>query len=97
MRLDVYFHGSEDPRLDQILSKLNQVLIKEEKIMALGQVILDAVTAETTKVGSFIALVQGLISDNTIPADVGAAILAKAKEGGDALDAAIAANTPPTP
>lgn len=65
--------------------------------MALGQDILNAVTAEDTKVDSFIALVQGLIDNGTIPPAVGTAILGKIKGSEDKLDAAIAANTPPAP
>lgn len=68
--------------------------------MALGQDILDAVTKADTKVDSFIALVQELVSAGTIPPEVGTAILAKVKGSEDKLDAAIAANTttpPPIP
>jgi hypothetical protein len=84
-------------RLSQIEARLDEVLSKEQQIMALGQDILDKVTVVETKVGSFIALIEALIADNTIPADIGAAILAKVAGTEAALDAAIAANTPVTP
>lgn len=61
--------------------------------MALGEEILAAVEAETSSVDSFIALVQGLINDNTIPADVGVAILEKINSEKAKVDAAIVANT----
>jgi hypothetical protein len=86
-----------EQRLKTLTSLTILTLCKENSIMALGQDILDAVTAEDTKVDSFIALVTALIADSTIPADVGAAILAKVKGSEDKLDAAITANTtPPT-
>lgn len=66
--------------------------------MALGQDILDMVTAADTKVDSFIALVQGLVAAGTIPQAVADAIKAKIQGTEDKLDAAITANTtPPTP
>ena len=68
-----------------------------DKIMALGQDILDAVTAEDTKVDSIIALLNGLVAAGTIPQSVVDAIKAKIQGSEDKLDAAIAANTPPTP
>jgi len=62
--------------------------------MAIGKDILDAVTAETQVVDSFLTLVQGLIDNNTVsPAD-GAAILAAINSEKDKVAAAIAANTP---
>lgn len=87
-----------EDQLDEALALLRAITLKEGRLMALGQDILDAVTAETTQIKSFIAFVQGLIDNGTIPAATGAAILAKINEGGQALTDAVAANTqPPTP
>lgn len=83
--------------LAELLRLAHEAHIERKNLMALGQDILQAVTDEDTKVDSFIALVNGLISAGTIPADVGAAILAKIKGSEDKLDAAIGANTPVTP
>ena len=89
---------SPERRLERIETLLKSVLNKESRIMAIGQDILDAVTAETTSVDSFIALIQGLIDNNTIPAAVGAQILSNINANKAKIDAAIAANTtPPTP
>lgn len=91
-------------QLDRIENKVNKLLLlgylttgKEYQIMALGQDILNAVTEENTAVDSFIALVQGLIDNNTIPADVGAKILSAVSSEKDKVNAAIVANTPPAP
>ncbi len=78
-------------------SQLDLILEREAQIMALGQDILDKVTAVDTKVGSFIALIEALIADSTIPADVGAAILAALAGTEQELDDAIAAHTTPPP
>lgn len=76
---------------------LRAIIAQNGKVMALGQDILDAVTAEDTKVDSVIALLNGLVADGTITSDVKAAILAKVKGSEDKLDAAIGANTPAAP
>lgn len=65
--------------------------------MSLGQDILDAVTAENTIIDSFIALVQGMIDNNTIPSEQGAAILAAITGEKEKVAAAIVANTPAAP
>lgn len=70
---------------------------REEAIMAVGQDILDAVTVVDTKIGSALALLQGLVNAGTIPQSVVDAIKAKIKGSEDQLDAAIAANTAPPP
>lgn len=63
--------------------------------MALGQDILDAITAANTRVDSLIALVEGLAANGTIdPATVTAIKAAIAGENAK-VEAAIAANTPP--
>lgn len=87
----------QDGRLEHIESLLATLVQKETQSMALGQDILDKVTEVETKVGSFIALIEALIADSTIPAEVGVAILNKLQGTEAELDAAIAANTPPTP
>jgi hypothetical protein len=97
MRVDVFLHSSDSQRLENIEHLLRMVLKKEISIMALGQDILDAVTAETSSVDSFIALVQGLIDNGTVPASVGAAIMAAVNSNKAKLDAAILANTPQAP
>lgn len=78
-----------------ITTKLDMILNKENQLMSLGQDVLDAVTAETTLIDSFITFVNGLVANNTIPPDVADAIKAKIKEGSDKLEAALAANVPP--
>jgi hypothetical protein len=80
-----------------VFQKLENLERQGEKLMALGQDILDAVTAETTIVDSYLALVQGLINDNTIPADVGVKILAAINDEKAKVAAAITANTPVPP
>jgi len=79
----------------QYLIDITSDLKKQGKqIMALGQEILDAVTAENTVVDSFLALVQGLIDNNTIPPDVGVKILSAINAEKDKVDTAIVTNTP---
>jgi hypothetical protein len=91
-------HQSIGWALQRIERKLDTIILMEENLMALGQDILDSVTAETTAVDSFIALVQGLIANNTVSAQQGAAIIAAVNSNKSKLDAAILANTvPPTP
>lgn len=84
-----------DYRLDRIEAALKTVVRKEAQIMALGQDIIDAVTAETTVIDSFIALVQGWIAAGTVTAAEGARILADINNNKTKLETAILANTPP--
>lgn len=84
--------------LHVVAQLLFQLTAQGDQLMALGQDILDMVTAADTKVDSFIALVQGLVAAGTIPQAVADAIKAKIQGTEDKLDAAITANTtPPTP
>lgn len=82
---------------DDLTTAVNHVSHQEIRIMTIAQDILDAVTAETTVVDSFITLVTGLIADNTIPAETGTAILAAINAEREKVAAAIAANTPVNP
>jgi hypothetical protein len=91
-------------KLDEILTevrnlthKVSNLEAQGKKIMALGQQILDALGAVNTTVDSFLALVQGLIDNNTIPPDVGANIISAITAEKAKVDAAIVANTPPAP
>jgi hypothetical protein len=81
-------------RLDRIETWLWYVYLQERANMALGQDILDAVRAETTSVDSVIALINGLVANQTVTPEVGAAILSEINASKAKLDAAIAANTP---
>jgi hypothetical protein len=89
--------GNTSRKCDEILLKLDNLHIQGDKIMAIAQQILDAVTAETTKLDSFLALIQGLINDNTIPAEVGVQILEAINSNRVKLEEAIEANTTPVP
>lgn len=93
-RLLVKFDGAEK-KLDRLLRLSEVSLVTEVVNMALSQDILDAVAAETTVIDSFIALVQGMIDNNTIPPDAGAAILSAIAANKAKVEAAIVANTPP--
>lgn len=84
-------------QLDRIEARLVEVQNRENRIMALAQDILDAVTAENTVIDSFITLIEGLIANNTIPAEAGEAILKAIGDEKAKVEAAIVANTPPTP
>lgn len=110
LRLDVYLHLDEvlhDHRLDQILTIVKQIQTNTEKIMASLDETLAAVTAEDTKVDSIIALLAGLkaqladvLSGTVVPPAVQAKIdqiFSQATNSAGKIDAAIAANTPPTP
>ncbi len=81
-------------RLNRIESWLWYIYLQERDIMALGQDILDAVRSETTSVDSVIALINGLVANQTVTPEVGAAILSEINASKAKLDAAIAANTP---
>ena len=93
------------PDKDQVIADLARtvrvlaeaVTQGEGSIMAIGKDILAAVEEETTKVDSFIALVQGLINTNLITPAQGAQIIAEINANRDKLEAAIQANTPPGP
>lgn len=80
-----------------IASEVMNLVRQGEQEMALGQDILDMVTAEDTKVDSVIALLNGLVANNVIPQAVADAIKAKIQGSEDKLDAAISANTSPPP
>ena len=104
-RLDIYIHfpsATPGGGLERIEAQLQTLITKETQQMALGQDILDKVTAQTTLIGSVKALVQGLIDNHTIPAEQGAAILA-ALSGNQtelaAVETALLAGVtpPPTP
>ncbi len=99
MRIDIYIH--HEPHvphsLKNIEAMLKSVLFKEEAQMAIGQEILDAVTAQGTLIGSVKTLIEGLVANGTIPAEVGEAIKAKLAENSASLEAALAAGVPPTP
>jgi predicted transcriptional regulator len=82
-------------RLGQIVRALRRLSRTERKAMSIGQDILDAVTAETTEVDSYLTLTTGLINNGTISAPQGAAILAAIKAEKEKVQAAIIANTVP--
>ena len=81
----------------EVLARLAVLEKQGDRFMALGQDILDAVTAETTSVDSVLALLQGLIDDETITPDQGAKIIAAINGEKTKVDAALAANTPAAP
>jgi hypothetical protein len=81
--------------LRTILTLQVATLRKGFKLMALGQDILDAVTAETSVIDSFIALVEGLIANGTVSAEQGVAILKAIGDEKAKVEAAILAHTPP--
>jgi hypothetical protein len=97
MRVDVYIHQDSDGKLDQILSLLKTVLMKETQMA--GE--LDALTAEVTQntdtEASAIQLLQNLhdllVAAGTDPAKL-AALTQQLATSKDALAAAIVANTP---
>ena len=76
---------------------VRQLKIMEVVSMALGQDILDAVAAETSVLDSFIALVDGLVKNNTVSQAVADQIKSAIKGNQDKLAAAIVANTPAAP
>ena len=84
-------------KLDLIAATGRKLIHKEDRTMALGQQILDKVTAQTTLVASVKALVEGLVAQETIPADVAAQILATLDGNTAELEAAIAAGVAPVP
>lgn len=93
---------TSDEKLNMILRSLRELRwalyilnLRARVEMSLSQDILDAVSAETTAVDSFMVLVQGLIDNNTIPAAVGAEILSAINAEKTKVDAAILKNTPP--
>lgn len=63
----------------------------------IGQDILEAVTAQTTTVDSFIELVKGLVDEQVIPPAIGSEILAKLADSKTKveLEAAVLANLHP--
>jgi len=82
-------------KLDRIIRSERIHTIQGESLMALSEDILAAVAEETTVIDSFIALVQGLIDNNTIPTATGQAILSAIQANKAKVEAAILANTPP--
>ena len=102
MRLDIYIHGVEDPRIDQVLAKLQEIIVKEDQMAGELDALTAAVTAENTVIDSAIALLNGLKAalDTAIAAgnpqaltDLSTTIGAKAQ----ALSDAVVANTPVAP
>ena len=87
----------KSPVLDELLMKVNYLLLQGEKQMALGQEILDAVTAEGSAVDSIIALLNGLVASNVIDSTTANSILTEVAENKAKLEAAILANTGPAP
>ena len=69
--------------------------LKGDELMAIGQEILDAVAAETTVIDSFIALVRGLVTNNTIDSATAAKIMTAIATDRAKIEAAIVENTPP--
>ena len=91
-KLDTILRNSE-----ATLLHLRTIQEKESKLMALGQEILDAIAKETTVLDSFIALVEALVANNTIPTETANAIKAAVASNKAKLEAAIVANTPAAP
>ncbi len=83
--------------LEGIERRLQHIHYQGARIMALGQDILDAVTAEGTRIDSIIALLTGLVANGTIDAETAQKIKDAIAGQTAALDAALAANVPPTP
>lgn len=79
---------------DDLAREVHRISHKENRIMALGQEILDAVTAETSVLDSFLALIQGLIANGTVTPEQGQAILAAIAENKAKIEKAITDNTP---
>jgi hypothetical protein len=88
MRFDIFIHSEQKDVLAQLIQG-------QEKLMALGQDILNAITAENTLIDSFLTLVQGLVANNTIDQPTADAIKAAIQAEADKVQAAITANTPP--
>jgi ABC-type transporter Mla subunit MlaD len=67
-RFDVYLHvditnnSTGDPRIGEVLAAVQRLELKIGEIMATMQEVLDEVTAQTTKLDSVIALIDGLKS-----------------------------------
>lgn len=78
---------------------LHHIIHNQEDLMALGQELLDAVTAAKTRVESLITLLDGLVANNTIDAATAQKIKDTIAGQETEVEAAIAANTtpPPTP
>jgi hypothetical protein len=92
-----------DQHLDRHFRRVEEQLtfIKQKEIqqMALGQDILDKITAQTTLIAGIRTLIQGLVASGTITPEVAAAITAKLGENSSQLEAALADGVvvPPTP
>jgi len=96
VRVDIYNHS--DPQILALMKIMNEkltgIINEGTKQMALGQDILDAVTAEGTAVDSIIALLNGLVANNTIDQATATAIMAEISNDKAKLEAAITAHTP---
>ena len=103
MRLDVYVHlenWPEDVRLEEILTILQRLETKTGVIMADLTALTAQVAANTTVIGSALALINGfaaqLAAAGTDPAKL-ADLQNQLKTQDDALAAAVAANIPTAP
>ena len=80
--------------------KLNRILLNQEKIMSALDDLTAQVAANKTVIDSALALINGIAARitaaGTDPAAL-AALTTSLKSEDDALAAAVAANTPPTP
>lgn len=84
-------------KLDRLLAGVRRVERQEAHSMAIGQDILDAVTAQTTLIDSLVALIDGWIAAGNLTPEQGEAILAQIADGKAAIEAAILAHTPQAP
>ena len=82
--------------LAKALLNVSQTLQQEGNFMALGQNILDAVSAEATVIDSIIVLIKSL-AGNTIPQAQADAIVAAISANKAKLEQAILDNTPQGP
>jgi len=81
--------------LTRVERKLDVLLKREEREMAIGDDILAKVTEEGTKIDGVIALITGLRNAGTIAPETATAILTAIQGSEDKLDAALGANTTP--
>jgi hypothetical protein len=104
LRIDIYHHflrSTPDPRMDEALDLLKQIITKENEIMATLDETLTVVQGEAAGIDSLIALVDGLkqqiadaLSGVTLPPavqqkidDVFSAVTSNAQKVQGALDA----------
>lgn len=107
LRVDVYVHypdGHADHRLDLALNLLQNLLARQEKMMANLDEVLALVTAESTALDSVIALIDGLqaqlneILAGNLPAPIQAkvdAVFAAATTNAAKIVDALDTNVPP--